>query len=107
MTVDDQLFRRESGRMLAALTRVLGARNLALAEDMVQEAFCRAIEVWSTRGPPPNPQAWLMATAKNRALDAPPADRGGLRAGARRHCEVRVDPRAGGGGHVLAWRDPR
>jgi RNA polymerase sigma-70 factor (ECF subfamily) len=43
--------------------------NLALAEDVVQDAFCRAIENWKTRGVPDNPAAWLMTTAKNRALD--------------------------------------
>jgi RNA polymerase sigma-70 factor (ECF subfamily) len=65
----DHLFRRESGRMVAALTRLFGTHNLALAEDVVQEAFCRAIEVWRFQGVPDNPAAWLMATAKNRALD--------------------------------------
>jgi RNA polymerase sigma-70 factor (ECF subfamily) len=43
--------------------------NLALAEDVVQDAFCRALEVWKARGVPDNPSAWLMAAAKNRALD--------------------------------------
>ena len=56
--------------MVAALTRVFGVHNLALAEDVVQEAFCRALEVWRVRGAPQNPSAWLMATAKNCALDA-------------------------------------
>src|SRR6516164_8190613 len=65
----DHLFRREAGRMVATLTRVFGVHNLALAEDVVQEAFCRALEVWKFRGVPENPSAWLMATAKNRALD--------------------------------------
>ena len=55
--------------MVAALTRVFGVHNLALAEDVVQDAFCRALEVWGRRGMPENPSAWLMATAKNRALD--------------------------------------
>lgn len=55
--------------MVAALTRVFGVHNLALAEDVVQDAFCRAAEVWKFRGVPENPSAWLMATAKNRALD--------------------------------------
>jgi RNA polymerase sigma-70 factor (ECF subfamily) len=63
MELSDHLFRRESGRMLAVLTRVFGVHNLALAEDVVQEAFCRAIEVWRFRGVPENPSAWLMATA--------------------------------------------
>jgi RNA polymerase sigma factor (sigma-70 family) len=66
---NDHLFRRESGRMVAALTRIFGVHNLALAEDVVQDAFCRALEVWKFRGMPDNPTAWLMATAKNRALD--------------------------------------
>jgi RNA polymerase sigma-70 factor (ECF subfamily) len=65
----EHLFRREAGRMVAALTRVFGLHNLALVEDVVQEAFCRALEVWKFRGVPENPSAWLMATAKNRALD--------------------------------------
>ena len=65
----DHLFRREAGRMVAALTRLFGVHNLALAEDVVQDAFVRALEVWKLRGVPENPSAWLMATAKNRALD--------------------------------------
>ena len=69
MELSDHLFRREAGRMVAALTRVFGVHNLALAEDVVQDAFCRAMEVWRMRGVPENPSAWLMATAKNRALD--------------------------------------
>lgn len=56
--------------MVAALTRIFGVHNLALAEDVVQDAFCRALEVWKFRGLPDNPSAWLMATAKNRAIDA-------------------------------------
>ena len=69
MEPSDHLFRRETGRMVATLTRVFGLHNLALAEDVVQDAFCRALEVWKFRGVPENPSAWLMATAKNRALD--------------------------------------
>jgi predicted RNA polymerase sigma factor len=55
--------------MIAVLTRIFGVHNLALAEDVVQDAFCRAVEIWKFRGVPENPSAWLMATAKNRALD--------------------------------------
>ena len=69
MELSDHLFRREAGRMVATLTRVFGVHNLALAEDVVQDAFCRALEVWKFRGMPENPSAWLLATAKNRALD--------------------------------------
>ena len=67
--LDEHLFRHEAGRMIAALTRVFGVHNLALAEDVVQDAFCRALEVWKARGVPENPAAWLMATARHRALD--------------------------------------
>ena len=69
MDLSEHLFRRESGRLVAALTRIFGVHNLALAEDVVQDAFCRALEVWKIRGIPDNPAAWLMAVAKNRALD--------------------------------------
>jgi RNA polymerase sigma-70 factor (ECF subfamily) len=55
--------------MIAALTRVFGVHNLALAEDVVQDALCRALETWKIRGVPDDPAAWLMTTAKNRALD--------------------------------------
>src|SRR6476661_4518468 len=67
--MNESLFRHESGRMVAALTRIFGVHNLALAEDVAQDAFCRALEVWKVRGIPENPAAWLMTTAKNRALD--------------------------------------
>ena len=67
--LDEHLFRREAGRLVAALTRIFGVHNLALAEDVVQDAFCRALEVWKVRGVPDTPAAWLMAVAKHRALD--------------------------------------
>jgi RNA polymerase sigma-70 factor (ECF subfamily) len=69
MELDEHLFRRESGRLVSALTRIFGVHNLALAEDVVQDAFCRALEVWKVRGVPDNPAAWLMSVAKHRALD--------------------------------------
>src|SRR6186997_2699468 len=55
--------------MVSTLTRVFGLHNLELAEDVVQDALCRALEVWKFRGVPDNPSAWLMTAAKNRALD--------------------------------------
>lgn len=55
--------------MVAALTRILGVKNLALAEDVVQEALIRALELWPFDGVPENPRAWLIQVAKNRALD--------------------------------------
>jgi RNA polymerase sigma factor (sigma-70 family) len=69
MELSEHLFRHEAGRMVATLTRIFGVHNLGLAEDVVQEAFCRALEIWRFRGVPENPSAWLMTTAKNRALD--------------------------------------
>ncbi len=69
MELSDHLFRREAGRMVSTVTRIFGVHNLALAEDVVQDAFCRALEVWKFRGVPENPSAWLMTTAKNRAVD--------------------------------------
>ena len=62
----EHLFRHEAGRLVAALTRVFGVHNLALAEDVVQDALCRALEVWKFRGTPADPSAWLLATAKRR-----------------------------------------
>ena len=69
MDVPEHLFRREAGRLVSILTRLFGLDNLALAEDVVQDAFCRALETWKFHGVPANPSAWLMKTAKHRALD--------------------------------------
>jgi predicted RNA polymerase sigma factor len=69
LEVGEHFFRHESGRLVAALTRLFGVHNLALAEDVTQHAFCRALEVWKVRGIPENPTGWLLATAKHRALD--------------------------------------
>ncbi len=65
----DHLFRREAGRMVAVLTRLLGTEHLGLAEDVVQEALIKALRTWPFRGVPDNPGGWLMQVAKNRALD--------------------------------------
>jgi RNA polymerase sigma factor (sigma-70 family) len=79
MDASDHLYRREAGRMVATLTRIFGVHNIALAEDVVHDAFCRALEVWKFRGIPENPSAWLMASAKNRALDVLRRERTALR----------------------------
>jgi RNA polymerase sigma-70 factor (ECF subfamily) len=68
-TLVAHLFRHEWGRMLASLTRVLGLHNLQLAEDVVQETLCRALETWKFDRLPDNPSAWLMRAAHNRAVD--------------------------------------
>jgi RNA polymerase sigma-70 factor, ECF subfamily len=65
--VVDRLFRRESGRAVATLIRVLG--DFELAEEAVQEAFAIALERWPADGVPDNPGAWITTTARNRAID--------------------------------------
>lgn len=55
--------------MVATLTRSLGSRHLALAEDAVQDALTTAMQQWPFRGVPDNPEAWLFHVARNRALD--------------------------------------
>jgi RNA polymerase sigma-70 factor (ECF subfamily) len=65
----DHLFRHEAGKMVATLVRILGVRNVELAEDVVQDALCRALEVWKYRGAPENPSAWLFQAARNGAID--------------------------------------
>jgi len=67
--VVEHLFRHEAGRLSAALVRVLGPANLDLAEDVVQETLCHALEVWKMGRVPDNPAAWLRTAARNRALD--------------------------------------
>jgi RNA polymerase sigma factor (sigma-70 family) len=67
--VVDHLFRREAGKMVPYLTRILGLGRLDLAEDVVQDTLCRAMEAWSVHGVPENPSAWLMRAARNRAID--------------------------------------
>lgn len=65
----EHLFRRESGKMLAVLTKIFGKHNVELAEDIVQETLLRAYEQWKISGLPQNPAAWLMQVAKNKAID--------------------------------------
>lgn len=65
----DHLFRRQAGRLVAALARLLGPDRLDLAEEVVQDAIVRALEVWPHRGVPSDPAAWLARVARNRAID--------------------------------------
>jgi RNA polymerase sigma-70 factor (ECF subfamily) len=65
--VVEDVFREEWGRTLAILARALG--DVELAEDAVQEAFAAALERWPREGAPANPGAWLLTTARNRAID--------------------------------------
>ena len=58
----DAVWRIESARLIAGLTRIV--RDVGLAEELAQDALVAALEQWPTSGVPNNPGAWLMATAK-------------------------------------------
>lgn len=66
MTVE-QVFRKEYGRAVAVLVRMLG--DIDLAEEAVQEAFAAAVPHWAREGLPPSPAGWIITTARNRAVD--------------------------------------
>jgi RNA polymerase sigma factor (sigma-70 family) len=66
--VVDAVWRMESATIVAALTRVTG--DVGLAEELAQDALVAALERWPDTGVPARPGAWLMATAKHRAIDA-------------------------------------
>ena len=63
----DAVWRIESARLIAGLARIV--RDVGLAEDLAQDALVAALEQWPESGVPDNPGAWLMATAKHRAID--------------------------------------
>src|SRR5689334_19145315 len=63
----DAVWRIESPRLIAGLTRIV--RDVGVAEDLAQDALLAALERWPESGVPDNPGAWLMATAKHRAID--------------------------------------
>ena len=63
----EKLHREESGRILATLIRLLG--DFDLAEEMLQEAYAVALQKWPTEGTPTNPRAWLISTARHKAID--------------------------------------
>jgi len=63
----DAVFRIESARLIAGLVRIVG--DVGLAEELAQDALVIALEKWPESGVPNNPGAWLMATAKHRAID--------------------------------------
>lgn len=65
----DHLFRQEAAKLVSILTGIFGVHRLQMAEDVVQEALVRALQTWPYYGIPANPQAWLMQTARNLALD--------------------------------------
>src|ERR1043166_8579911 len=63
----DAVWRIESARLIAGLARIVG--DIGVAEDLAQDALVAALEQWPDSGVPNNPGAWLMATAKHRAID--------------------------------------
>src|SRR2546427_8007596 len=78
----DAVWRIESARLIAGLARIVG--DVGLAEDLAQDALVAALEQWPKSGVPDNPGAWLMTTARRRAID-------GLRRGKmleRKHAEL-------------------
>jgi RNA polymerase sigma factor (sigma-70 family) len=74
------LFRQQAGKMTAVLSRILGFHNIDTAEELVQDTLLTALQVWSFRGVPRNPAAWLMTAARNRAIDHIRRERSRLRA---------------------------
>jgi RNA polymerase sigma factor (sigma-70 family) len=65
--VVEAVWRLESPRIIAGVARLV--RDVGLAEDLAQDALVAALEEWPRRGVPPNPGAWLMLTARHRAID--------------------------------------
>ena len=63
----EAVWRIESARLIAGLTRIV--RDVGVAEELAQDALIIALEKWPESGVPDNPGAWLMATAKHRAID--------------------------------------
>src|ERR1700716_3375282 len=63
----DAVWRIEAPRLIAGLTRIV--RDVGLAEDLAQDSLVAALEQWPESGIPDNPGAWLMVTAKRRAID--------------------------------------
>ncbi len=63
----ERVFRAQYGRAVAVLVRVCG--DIDAAEEAVQDAFVVAVERWPSTGVPPNPAAWIITTARNRAID--------------------------------------
>ena len=65
----DHLFRQESGKMIAVLSKLLGLQHLQTAQDITQDTLLQALHTWSYKGMPDNPAAWLYRVAKNKAVD--------------------------------------
>jgi RNA polymerase sigma-70 factor (ECF subfamily) len=86
-------FRDDAGRTVATLSRLLG--DIDLAEDALQEAYVTALERWPRDGFPARPSAWILATARNRAVDRLRRERTGREKAQRLALLERAAPRAG------------
>ncbi|MEO0403672.1 MAG: sigma-70 family RNA polymerase sigma factor [Bacteroidota bacterium] len=64
----DHLFRHQFGKMVGVLTKIFGLAHIETIEDAVQDTFIKAVDAWK-EGMPPNPEGWLMMSAKNRVID--------------------------------------
>ncbi|MES2689202.1 MAG: sigma-70 family RNA polymerase sigma factor, partial [Bacteroidota bacterium] len=64
------LFRENSGKMIAVLSRMFGLKQIDLVEDIIQDTFETALSKWRFSGVPDNPSGWLMQVAKNKSLNA-------------------------------------
>lgn len=95
----DTVWRMESARLIAGLARML--RDVGLAEELAQDALVAALERWPETGVPDNPGAWLMATAKHRAIDR--LRRSKLMQ--RKHEEIGYDVELDQDGAEEAWLD--
>ncbi|TAK68313.1 MAG: RNA polymerase sigma factor [Actinomycetota bacterium] len=88
----ERVFRRDSGRAVATLTRLVG--DLGVAEECVQEAYVAALHHWPRTGVPPNPAGWILTTARRRAIDR--FRRDSLRHDKHAQAELMRDPDAAG-----------
>ena len=65
-----ETYKTDSAKILAVLTRLFGPENFSLAEDVLQDAFSKALIHWKENGVPDNPSGWIIQTARNRAVDS-------------------------------------
>ena len=65
----DHLFRREAGKVVSALTKQFGPDHLDLVEDIVQDVLLKALDQWPRKSMPEEPARWMLAVARNLAID--------------------------------------
>ncbi len=98
----EQLYREDFGRIVASLIRLIG--DFDLAEEAAQEAFATAVEQWPREGVPQNPRAWIIGTARHKAIDR---IRREARFASRRDELIRIaEGEAGAGKRLTRWTPP-